>query len=124
VILIEAFDPMEVGDVDNLVLRFTKEAGDADLLDAQWECRLTAYSAGFDPDPMSRITVTQVQTVITVTQQDGSLVPENGKFAIARVGPLPPSAAGATYLFSASAFMSDGRKVTRSGYVQCVLPGQ
>ena len=122
-ILIEAFDPIEVGEVNDFTFAFTAEAFEAYLLDAHWECRMMAYSEGFDPDPQSRIVATQVQRVVTSTRNDGSIEPVHGQFAIARVGPMPPSAAGATYLLRAIGFMSDGRKLARSGYVTCIQPG-
>jgi hypothetical protein len=124
VILIESFDPIEVGEINDFAFSYTNESFDAYILDADWQCRMTPFSNGVDDDPQSRIGISQVQSVVSVTLADGSLAPLRGQFAIARIGPFPPSAAGATYILRALGYMSDGRILARSGYVQCILPGQ
>ncbi len=120
----EAFSPIEVGDADDFGVDFTRDVGGAYVLDTSWTCRLSRFSEGWDPDPQSRILTMSVQGVVLVRVQDGSVQQKHGAYCLARVGGMPATAAGATYVLDATAYLSDGRQISHNSTVQCVLPGQ
>jgi hypothetical protein len=120
------FDPIEVGEIDRFGFDFTKDCADGVyILSTTWTCRLSPYSAGSDPAPQSRVSGGPMGSgwqVTTVTIGNG--VAQPGQWSVANIGPMPPSARGATYVLDAVAYLSDGRQVAYSSTVQCVLPGQ
>ena len=122
--LAEAWSPIQVGDERDIGIDFAPDAGGAYILDVLWTCRLTRFSEGFDPDPQSRVLSMSAQMSTFVRRQDGSVVPEFGVFAVARVGGMPASAAGATYIFDAKVYLSDGQQISHNSTMQCVLSGQ
>jgi hypothetical protein len=122
--LAEQFDPITVGEIDNFGFDFTGDCGSTYILAVTWTCRLSPYSQGVDPDPQSRVLSVDVATTVTRQSADGVQRPTPGQFAVAQIGGMPASAAGATYILSAVAELADGRTPERNSTVQCVLPGQ
>jgi hypothetical protein len=121
--LAEQFDPITVGEIDNFGFDFTGDCGSTYIIAVAWTCRLSPYSQGFDPDPQSR--VLSAAAVTSVTRRSTSGTEQTpGQFAVAQIGGMPASAAGATYILSAVAELADGRTPERNSTVQCVLPGQ
>jgi hypothetical protein len=125
--LAEPFAPIEVGEIDYFVFDFTCEVGNEDIVTVYWSCRLTPFSIGADPAAGSRVPAGPQLPAHAVYQRscDGSLTQRTGYFGIAPVGPMPASAAGATYIIGAMAYLSGGtRRIALNSTVQCVLPGQ
>jgi hypothetical protein len=121
--LAEQFDPIAVGEIDNFGFDFTNDCGTTYIINVIWTCRLSAYSQGSDPDPQSRVLSTAAVTSVTRRSTSGTKQTA-GQFAVAQIGGMPASAAGATYILSAVAELADGRTPERNSTVQCVLPGQ
>jgi hypothetical protein len=123
--LAAAFAPIEAGqEIDDFVFDFTPDVGAAAILSAAWTCRLSPFSPGFDPDPMSRILTSQTQTLLYDRDILGNLQLKTGAFAMARIGGMPVSAAGATYILDVVVSLSDGRMIALNATLPCVLPGQ
>lgn len=125
--LAKSFTEIEVGEVDAFAFDFTRDVGDEDIVVCQWSCRLAPFSQGADPNPESRVPSGALppQHTLPFRADDGSLQYKTGFFAVAMVGPMPASAAGATYILEAVAFLSGGtRQIALNSTVQCVLPGQ
>jgi hypothetical protein len=122
--LAEQFDPITVGEIDNFGFDFTGDCGSTYIIAVAWTCRLSPYSQGFDPDPQSRVLSAAAVTSVTRQSANGVRRQTAGQFAVAQIGGMPASAAGATYILSAVAELADGRTPERNSTVQCVLPGQ
>jgi hypothetical protein len=118
------FDPIEVGEIDNFAFDFTPDVGTTFIVFSSWTCRLGPYSYGSDPDSQSRVLDVQSQDTVPVRQQDGSMKQRSGAFSVARIGGMPASAAGGTYVLSAVAYLGDGRILALNSTVACKLPGQ
>ena len=124
--LAEEFDPIEVGEIDYFAFDFTADVGSEDIVAVEFSCRLTPFSAGVDPAPQSRIWggLWPAAHTLDVRSIDGSIRQREGFFAVAAVGPMPASAAGATYILGATAYLSGGvRRISLNSTVQCVLSG-
>jgi hypothetical protein len=123
----KSFTPIEVGEIDNFAFDFTRDVGDEDIVACQWSCRLAPFSQGADLNPEMRVPSGRLppQYKLPYRADDGSLQYKSGFFAVAPVGPMPASAAGATYILGVVAFLSGGtRQIALNANVQCVLPGQ
>jgi hypothetical protein len=125
--LAEEFDPIEVGEVDYFAFDFTADVGTEDIVAVEFSCRLTPFTAGADPAPQTRIWrgLWPPAHTLEIRTPDGSIRQKTGYFAVAAVGPMPASAAGATYIIGATAYLSGGvRKISLNSTLQCVLSGQ
>ena len=127
--LLTPVDPLEVGEIDTFLFDFTPDVGASFMLppvpgQPSVTCRLTPFSPGSDPDPQSRVANDRISTIYQIRGPDDSIQTKVGAFALADIGPLPASAAGATYILDAVAVLSDGRRIALNSTVQCVLPGQ
>lgn len=119
-----AFDPIEVGEVDNFVFDFTEEVGSATIVSTSWTCVLAPFQTVNDPAPQSRILTTAPQTTIQLRSPlDGSLQTKNGFFSVAMIGAMPSSAIGGTYILEATVELSDGRVLKLNSTVQCASSG-
>jgi hypothetical protein len=119
-----AFDPIEVGEADYFAFDFTADMGDAIITSTSWSCRLAPYETVTDPAPHCRILSVSTSTAMQVrSPMDGSLQMRVGYFSVALVGGMPASAAGGTYILSATANLSDGRVLKLNATVQCKAPG-
>lgn len=115
---------LEVGAVEDFAFDITARVGSARILSVQFTLRLTAFSAGADMNPNSRLNDPRCSnTGVNYRTQDDVLMQAAGFFAIVRVGALPASAADGTYLLAFQAFLDDGQIIQGSSTVQCVLPG-
>ena len=122
--IITPFDPIEVGEIDYFVFDFTADVGAASIVSTNWTCALAPYQTAIDPAPQSRILAVSVQTGIQLRSPiDGSLQSRFGSFSVGLIGGMPTSAAGGTYIFEATANLSDGRVLKLSATVDCKLPG-
>lgn len=115
------FDPIEPGETDLFVFDFTGDCGEAEIVSAVWTCTLGPnQAAGFDPAPQSRILETMVEGILQVPDPlTGVPVTRNGKYAVALVGGMPPSALGATYVLEAVATLNDGRVIAYNATLPC-----
>jgi hypothetical protein len=128
------FDPIEVGEIDNVYFDFTGDVGAATILSATWTCSMAPYQQPLiDPTPQAR--VLQVQwvnssvdasasrtsnSVLEVRSPiDGALSAKVGNFVIAQIGTYPASFAGGTYLHEATATLDDKRVLKRSATMLC-----
>lgn len=124
--VVPAFDPIEVGEIDSFAFDFTQDVGAEDIVSVAWSCRLWPYSTGVDPAPQKRVPAGLQSPQHSLSRRDanGNLVNVTGFFAIAAVGPMPVSAAGATYILEATAYLSGGvRQLKLNALLPCVLPG-
>jgi hypothetical protein len=118
--LAEAFDPIEVGEIDNFAFDFTGDVGSASIAATSWTCTLAPFQTAIDPSPQSRVLVASPQSVIQLrSPRDGSLRTVTGYFSVAMIGGMPTSAAGATYILEATVTLSDGRVLRLNSTVQC-----
>jgi hypothetical protein len=118
-----AFDPIEVGEIDNFAFDFTADVGGATIAFTNWICALAPYQTATDPTPQSRILSASAQTMIQIRSPlDGSLQNMTGFFSVASVGRMPASAVGGTYLLEATANLSDGRVLKLNSTVLCTEP--
>jgi hypothetical protein len=115
-----AFDPIEVGEVDNFAFDFTADVGAASIASTNWTCSLASYQTATDPAPQARILSARAQTLLQVRSPlDGSLQTMTGFFSVASVGGMPASAIGGTYILEATADLTDGRVLKLNSTVQC-----
>ena len=115
-----AFDPLEVGEIDNFAFDFTADVGAATTAATNWICALAPFQTATDPTPQSRILSASAQTMIQVRSPlDGSLQTLTGSFSVASVGGMPVSAVGGIYILEASVNLSDGRVLKLSSTVLC-----
>lgn len=115
-----AFDPIEIGEIDNFAFDFTADIGAATLVSSAWTCALAPYQTGMDPSPQSRIIATEIATAIqTRDPLSGTLQTRAGSFSIASVGGMPASALGATYVLEATVTLNDGRILSLNSTVLC-----
>lgn len=122
--LATAFDPIEVGEIDNFAFDFTADMGAATIVSTSWTCTLAPYQTASDPVPQSRVLSVSAQTAIQLrSPADGSLQTRTGFFAVASIGGMPTSAAGGNYILEATAILSDGRVLKLNGAVLCKPPG-
>ena len=121
--LAEAFDPIELGEIDNFAFDFTADMGAATMVSTSWTCALAPFQTATDPAPQSRVLSVSAQTAIQLRTPDGSLQTRTGFFSVATVGGMPATAAGATYILEASAALSDGRVLKLNAAVLCKPPG-
>jgi hypothetical protein len=122
--LATAFDPIEIGEIDNFTFDFTADMGASSIVSTSWTCALAPYQTATDPAPQSRVLATSVQTVIEGRSPiDGSLQTRNGYFSVASIGGMPSSAAGGTYILEATAVLDDGRVLKLNAAVLCKAPG-
>ena len=100
-----AFDPIEVGEIDNFVFDFTADVGSATVLATSWTCALAPYQTAIDPSPQSRIlAAASAKTMIQLrSPRDGSLQTRTGFFSVATMGGMPASAVGGNYILEATA---------------------
>ncbi|MGH9806066.1 MAG: hypothetical protein ACRD9W_02175 [Terriglobia bacterium] len=118
-----AFDPIEIGEIDNFAFDFTADIGAATLVSSAWTCALAPYQTGMDPSPQSRIIATEIATAIqTRDPLSGALQTRAGSFSIASVGGMPASALGATYVLEATVTLNDGRILSLNSTVLCTGP--
>ncbi len=118
-----AFDPIEVGEIDNFAFDFTADVGAATIAATNWSCALAPFQTATDPTPQSRILSASAQTIIQVRSPlDGSLQTLTGFFSVASVGGMPGSAVGGTYILEATANLSDGRILKLNSTVLCAPP--
>lgn len=118
-----AFDPIEVGEIDNFAFDFTADVGAASIATTSWTCVLAPFQTATDPTPQSNILSASAQTMIQVRSPlDGSLQTLTGSFSVASVGGMPISAAGGTYILEATANLSDGRIRKLNSTVLCTPP--
>lgn len=125
--IVPPFDPIEVGEIDSFAFDFTRDVGNEDIVSVQWSCQLWPYSSGSDPAPQNRVPAGLQQPQHQLTKRDatGNLMSLTGFFAVAAVGPMPVSAAGATYILEATAYLSGGvRQIKLNALLPCVMPGQ
>lgn len=119
-----AFDPIEVGEVDNFVFDFTTEVGAATIAATSWTCALAPFQTATDPAPQSRILAAGPATLIQLRSPlDGSLQSKSGFFSVATIGGMPLSAVGGTYILEAAVSLSDGRVLKLNSTVQCAPSG-
>lgn len=119
-----AFDPIEVGEVDNFVFDFTTEVGAATIVSTAWYCALAPFQTATDPAPQSRILAAAPETTIQLRSPlDGSLQTKTGFFSVATIGAMPSSAIGGTYVLEATVNLSDGRVLKLNSTVQCAASG-
>ena len=119
-----AFDPIEVGEIDNFAFDFTADVGSATILSTTWTCALAPFQTATDPMPQARILATASEAMIqTRSPRDGSLLTKTGLFSVSTVGGMPASAVGATYILEAVVTASDGRVLKLNSTVLCVPPG-
>jgi hypothetical protein len=115
-----AFDPIEIGEVDNFAFDFTTDIGAATIVSTSWTCALAPFQTATDPSPQSRIRATGLATVIQMRDPlSGALQTRTGSFSIASVGGIPASAGGATYVLEATVWLSDGRILSLNSTVLC-----
>jgi hypothetical protein len=118
-----AFDPIEVGEIDNFAFDFTADVGGSTIAFTNWTCALAPYQTATDPTPQSRILSASTQTMIQIRSPlDGSLQTMTGFFSVASVGGMPASAVGGTYVLEATANLSDGRVLKLNSTVLCAEP--
>ena len=118
-----AFDPMEVGEIDNFVFDFTADVGSATVVATNWACVFAPFQTAIDPSPQARILATASATMIQLrSPRDGSLQTRTGFFSVATIGGMPASAVGATYILEAAMVLSDGRNLEAQfdGFVRAV----
>jgi hypothetical protein len=120
--LSQTFDPLEVGEVDNFAFNFSSDVGTSTMVSTSWTCTMASPPTGTDPNPQSRVLGASVQTTIEVVS-GGVLRQVPGNFSVARIGGMPPSAAGTIYILEATANLSDGRILKLNSTVQCVAAG-
>ena len=119
-----AFDPIEVGEIDNFAFDFTADVGSATILSTTWTCALAPFQTATDPMPQARILATASEVMIqTRSPRDGSLLTKTGLFSVATIGGMPASAVGATYILEAVVTASEGRVLKLNSTVLCVPPG-
>lgn len=118
-----AFDPIEVGEIDNFAFDFTADMGAATMTSTSWTCALAPLQTASDVNPQGRILAVATATMIQWRSAfDGSLQTKTGYFSIASVGGMPSSAIGATYVLEATANLSDGRILKLNSTVLCASP--
>ncbi len=59
-----AFDPIEVGEIDNFAFDFTADVGAAIIVMTDWICALAPFQTATDPTPQSKILSASAQTMI------------------------------------------------------------
>ncbi len=119
-----AFDPIEVGEIDNFAFDFTGDVGSATIASTNWTCALAPFQTATDPTPQARILATASPTTIQLrSPRDGSLQTKTGFFSVAAIGAMPISAAGATYILEAAVQLTDGRVLKLNSTVVCAPPG-
>lgn len=119
-----AFDPIEVGEVDNFAFDFTADAGAATIVSTSWTSTLAPFQTATDPTPQARILAAAAEMMIQLrSPRDGSLQTKTGSFSVATIGGMPASAAGATYILEATATLSDGRVLKLNSSVLCAPSG-
>lgn len=115
---------LEVGEIEDFAFNLTTRVGQAEIVSASFTLRLTPFSAGADLNPSSRLSNQGVSNKgLYYRTENDVLLKMDGYFAIVRVGPLPASAAGGTYMLGYQTFLDDGRIIQGSANVQCMLPG-
>ena len=115
-----AFDPIEVGEIDNFAFDFTADIGAATIATTNWTCALAPYQTAIDPSPQSRILSTSVEMMVQVRSPlDGSLQTKTGFYSVASIGGMPASAVGGTYIVEATAVLSDGRTLKLNSTILC-----
>jgi hypothetical protein len=115
-----AFDPIELGEIDNFAFDFTADVGAATMVSTSWTCALAPYQTASDPSAQSRILATKLATIIQARDPlSGALLTRTGAFSVASVGGMPASAAGATYVLEATVLLSDGRVLSLNSTVLC-----
>jgi hypothetical protein len=120
-----AFDPIEVGEVDNFAFDFTPDVGSAAIVATSWTCVLAPFQTGVDETPQSRILSSNPGSIIQVRSPiDGSLQTRTGFFSIAAIGGMPASAIGSNYILEATVTLSDGRVLKLNSTVLCSAPAQ
>lgn len=123
--LAQSFDAIETGEIDDFAFEITMRVGRALIVSTAFICRLTSFSGGADLNPGSRVlNPTFSNTGLYYRDQNNVLQFAPGYFAVARLGAMPASAAGGTYILGYQAFLDDGRIIQGSSTVQCVLQGQ
>jgi hypothetical protein len=121
--LSQPFDPIEVGEFDNFGFDFSADMGTATMVSTSWICILAKLQTVADPNPQAHVISASVQTTIEIRSPDGILRPVNGAFSVARIGGMPPSAAGGVYVLEATALLSDGRILKLNSTVGCIAAG-
>ena len=115
-----AFDPLEIGEIDNFAFDFTADVGAATIVSTSWTCQLAPYQVATDPSPQSRILSASPQAMIEVRDPlSGALLNKTGFFSVASIGGMPASAIGATYVLDATVILSDGRVLSLESTVLC-----
>ena len=115
-----AFDPIAPGGVDHFAYDLSADAGAAQMIETTWTCSFDAgESDAVDEDPQARIIEAWITNSIAVSPSADSEanprpVTYYGWFSVARIGNMPPSAAGGSYRPVASTQFDDGRYCTAS----------
>lgn len=118
-----AFDPIEVGEIDNFVFDFSADVGSASIVATSWNCVLAPFQTATDETPQARILASRPANAIQLRSAiDGTMQTKSGFFSVATIGGMPASAAGATYLLEATAVLSDGRILKLNSTVLCDAP--
>jgi hypothetical protein len=115
-----AFDPIEVGEIDNFAFDFTGDVGSASIVATSWTCTLAPFQTATDPTPQARVLMASPQSMIQLrSPRGGSLHTITGYFSVATIGGMPASAAGATYVLEATVTLSDGRVLRLNATILC-----
>lgn len=118
-----AFDPIEVGEVDNFAFDFTPDVGSATIVSTNWTCTLAPFQTGTDAMPQTRILTARPENIIQLRSPiDGTLQIRTGAFSVATIGGMPASAIGTSYVLEATATLSDGRVLKLNSTVLCGPP--
>jgi hypothetical protein len=119
-----AFDPIEVGEIDNFAFDFAADVGSATIVSTSWVCAVAPFQTASDPTPQARVLATGSETMIQLrSPRDGSLQTKSGFFSVATIGGMPLSAVGATYILEATVALSDGRVLKLNSTVLCAPLG-
>lgn len=119
-----AFDPIEVGEIDDFAFDFTADVGSAAIVATSWTCALAPFQTAVDDMPQARVLASRPSVAIQSRSPiDGSLQTKTGSYSIATIGGMPASAVGATYVLEATANLSDGRVLKLNSTVLCAPPG-
>lgn len=119
-----AFDPIEIGEIDNFAFDFTADVGSARIVSTSWACVLAPFQTATDPTPQERILATAPATIIQLrSSRDGTLQTKTGFFSVATIGGMPAAAGGATYILEATVTLDDGRVLKLNSTVLCAPAG-
>lgn len=123
--ILQAFDPLEVGEIDSFVFDFTSDIGNASMLSTSWTALFINNQIATDPNPQNIVLGSSVATSFAIRSPiDGLVTTKTGFFSIASIGGMPSTAQGGTYILEATLNLSDGRILKLNSTVICAAPGQ